>query len=117
MLITSPHETTVHINSLTIKRMGTGPEGGGSERVYEYKCLISSPLRLYQKQKKCGMFVQVCYFLREAGRSENVSQASTEGLFLLVVKSRLLSLHQRELERIIFVKPGGTKGAGRKLGR
>lgn len=44
-------------------------------------------------------------------------QASVEGLLLLVVKSRLLSLHQRELERIIFVKPGGTKGTGRRLGR
>lgn len=37
-------------------------------------------------------------------------QASTEGLLLFVIKSRLLSLHQKELKRIIFVKPGGTKG-------
>lgn len=40
-----------------------------------------------------------------------------KGLLLCVCKSRLLSLHQRELERIIFVKPGSTKGAGRRLWR
>lgn len=46
-----------------------------------------------------------------------MNEASAEGLLLLVVKSRLLSLHQRELERIIFVKPGGTKGTGKRQGR
>lgn len=43
-------------------------------------------------------------------------QASTEDLRLLIVKSRLLSFHQKEVVRIIFVKPGGTKGIDSRLG-
>ena len=41
-------------------------------------------------------------------------QPSTEGLLLLVVKSRLLSLHQKELERIIFVKTWRYQGNGQE---
>lgn len=41
-------------------------------------------------------------------------QPSTEGLLLLVVKSRLLSLHQKELERIIFVKTWRYHGNGQE---
>lgn len=112
MLITSYHETPVHINSITIKRMGLGLEGKKRMSV----CVnIAQLFHIFCPglSKLCTMFVQVCYILRET----RLNEASAEGLLLLVVKSRLLSLHQRELERIIFVKPGGAKGTGRRQGR
>lgn len=48
VLITSHHETPVHINSITIKRMGSGPEGKGSELVFVLNtpCLVLFPHRL-----------------------------------------------------------------------
>lgn len=50
VLITSHHETPVHINCITVKRMGSGPEGRGRERVFVgiQLRLVESPLRLYK---------------------------------------------------------------------
>lgn len=49
-----------------------------------------------------NIFVEVLYILGKAD--------STEGLLLLIIKSRLLSFHHEDLVLIIIVKPGVTKG-------